>query len=601
MQLGTAAWLGSASHVLRQFQVGDFWIGQKDGYVGFRDDRHVLLVSGTRGGKGTSVLIPNLCMWPGSAVVIDPKGENAIVTARRRAGGSAWSNGMGQKVRILDPFTVVKTPQDGFDQLKASFNPLDELDVTKEESVDTAFRIADALVISEKSNDPFWDDSAKDLLSALLLHVASAKSFTAAERNLGQVCELVTAGDEKLARMAALASPDKKTPSGHWFLFMAMKGNTAFDGVVARAGSIFADLEESSPRTFASVVQVLRSNLKFLESPAMKRITRASNFRLSDVKTDAKGVTLYLCLPQRFMESHARWLRMMTTLLLNEMERTEQQPACGYPVLAVLDEFPALQRMRSLENAAAQIAGYGVKLVFVTQTLAQLKDIYKDNWETLLANAGVKLFFCNDDHFTRDYVSKLIGDCEVQRFSESDSETRGVSSSQAWGRTSGWSQGSSYSASNGNGSFGWNNSKSGGASFTHTTGTSHSQTKAQSSSVHKRPLVTPDEIGRLFGNRSNPKALVLVSGHQPISVDRVFYHRSPVFRGSFDWHPDHPQPLRHGELTLEETMAQVMGLPHVDARRATPRAVAVPRVAHPKPKLAVYLARLSERYHTLWW
>src|SRR6185436_13647045 len=108
---------------------------------------------------------------------------------------------------------------------------------------------------------------------------------------------------------------------------------------------------------------------------------------------------------QRFMETHSRWLRMMVTLTITEMERLKQRPASNYPVLMVLDEFPALRRMRVVENAAAQIAGFGVKLLFAVQTLAQLKDIYRDNWETLVANAGVKLFFCNDDHFTRAYVS----------------------------------------------------------------------------------------------------------------------------------------------------------------------------------------------------
>jgi hypothetical protein len=52
--------------------------------LGYADDRHVCLVSGARGGKGTGVIVPNLCLWPGSAVVIDPKGENATVTAQRR-------------------------------------------------------------------------------------------------------------------------------------------------------------------------------------------------------------------------------------------------------------------------------------------------------------------------------------------------------------------------------------------------------------------------------------------------------------------------------------------------------------------------------------
>lgn len=92
-------------------------------------------------------------MWPGSVVVIDPKGENAMVTARRRGGGSQYCDGLGQIVRVLDPFGVTRLP----DNEKASFNPLDALDPVSEEAIDEAARIADALIVSEKSSDPFFD------------------------------------------------------------------------------------------------------------------------------------------------------------------------------------------------------------------------------------------------------------------------------------------------------------------------------------------------------------------------------------------------------------------------------------------------------------
>ena len=66
--------------------------------IGFWDDRHICLVSGTRGGKGTTCIIPNLCLWPGSIFVIDPKGENANTITARRETGSDYSEGMEQKV-----------------------------------------------------------------------------------------------------------------------------------------------------------------------------------------------------------------------------------------------------------------------------------------------------------------------------------------------------------------------------------------------------------------------------------------------------------------------------------------------------------------------
>src|SRR5262249_41633062 len=88
------------------FAQGKFWLGRAEDQtpIGYRDDRHICLVSGTRGGKGTSSIINNLCFWPGSAVVVDPKGENATVTAARRGAGSEHCAGMGQAVHVLDPF-----------------------------------------------------------------------------------------------------------------------------------------------------------------------------------------------------------------------------------------------------------------------------------------------------------------------------------------------------------------------------------------------------------------------------------------------------------------------------------------------------------------
>ena len=49
-------------------------------------ETHVLLVAPTRSGKGTGVIIPTLLSWPASAIILDPKdGENYDVTAPWRA------------------------------------------------------------------------------------------------------------------------------------------------------------------------------------------------------------------------------------------------------------------------------------------------------------------------------------------------------------------------------------------------------------------------------------------------------------------------------------------------------------------------------------
>lgn len=96
------------------WQPGRFLIGRwGDRLIGRDDDRHAMAIAGTRSGKSLTLLIPNLLRYPGSVLVLDPKGElvRATAAARRR---------MGQKVIVLDPFGVSG-------ETTASHNPFAEL------------------------------------------------------------------------------------------------------------------------------------------------------------------------------------------------------------------------------------------------------------------------------------------------------------------------------------------------------------------------------------------------------------------------------------------------------------------------------------------
>src|SRR5262245_6275189 len=66
--------------------------------------------------------------------------------------------------------------------------------------------------------------------------------------------------------------------------------------------------------------------------------------------------------------------------------------------------------MRSLEVAAGQLAGFGVKLWTVVQDLTQLKRIYPEEaWETFVGNASILTFFANNDATTLKYISERLG------------------------------------------------------------------------------------------------------------------------------------------------------------------------------------------------
>src|SRR6202795_2611119 len=138
-RIATAEWADTALVEEKYlYRDGTVWLGRSAGEppvpCGYSEYRYVCVVSGSRGGKGTTSIVNNLILWPGSICVVDPKGENATVTAARRGRGSEHCAGLGQTVRVLDPFKAAQVD----DSLRGRFNPLDALDPNNEEAIDEA-------------------------------------------------------------------------------------------------------------------------------------------------------------------------------------------------------------------------------------------------------------------------------------------------------------------------------------------------------------------------------------------------------------------------------------------------------------------------------
>lgn len=65
-------------------RLGTDFDGETERVISYKGDRHLIPSMITRDGKGTSQIIPNLLTLPNSMLVIDPKGENAMITTKAR-------------------------------------------------------------------------------------------------------------------------------------------------------------------------------------------------------------------------------------------------------------------------------------------------------------------------------------------------------------------------------------------------------------------------------------------------------------------------------------------------------------------------------------
>src|SRR5690606_8783851 len=121
---------------------------------------HLMTIAPTGAGKGTGCVIPALLRHEGPVIVIDPKGENAAVTARRR-------REMGHRIVVVDPMGVTDLPGD-------TLNPLDLIDIHDASAVDEVAVIAGTLChVARDPRDTFWVSRATHLVVGAILHVLS--------------------------------------------------------------------------------------------------------------------------------------------------------------------------------------------------------------------------------------------------------------------------------------------------------------------------------------------------------------------------------------------------------------------------------------------
>ena len=503
--LATGGW----GHVKGAFHPGDIWIGRtEDGAaIGYNDERHLVTVAGSRAGKGRSCIIPNLCLWPKSCVVIDPKGENAHHTAEPR------SRMPGHRVAVLDPFRVSGVPE----QLYAAFNPLDLIDEERTDAIDEAALVAEALVVATDERDAHWTESARAFIEALILYVCWRESRDSGRRDLIRVRSLLMRGAADIVLRLKMAAEQKGEPlpdrhiDSFEVLLNEMQHCEAFGGVVAGAAMALSQIGD---RERGSILSTARRNTKFLDSPAMADTLRHSDFDPDTLKTTPDGVSLYLCLPARHLASHARWLRLVINLTLSRMEALGKRDD-ERTVLFILDEFAVLGHMESLEKAAGFMAGHGVKLWTILQDLTQLQRHYQGSWETFLGNAGLLQFFGNTDLTTLFHISKRLGEVEVIR-------RLGTESSNVQSTQSDMPELQQISVRKREGVLG---------------AVARSDTKSETSStnisktenIQRSPLLTAEEVGRFFSRRGGWQ-LVFLDGFRPLALKRTNFDEDPAFQ-----------------------------------------------------------------------
>lgn len=428
--------------------------------------KHMLLASPTRSGKGVSTVIPNCLEWQHSMVVLDVKQEAYEKTAGHRAT-------LGP-VLLFDPFTE--------NQQSHRWNPLDYVSLDPYKRSTDIEAIASSLYKEGQGQDPFWTHSSRGAFQAVCEWLFDnyldmlAQGVPYAEQHvptLGRVYQL----------LSAVGAPGEKKQD-------YFKGLMARDFVGDAARMGFGNLVSLADETFSSVIATTLAPLRIFGNPVVDAATRENDFDLRDLRRKVQSI--YVGVPPSKLVEAKGILNLFfeQAIKLNGTTLPEHDKTLKYQCMFLLDEFTALGSVDIIPVATGWLAGYGVRIVVVIQSVAQLEAVYgAETARGMITNLGCQVIFAPREQRDAEEFSKMLGETTVRRKQRT----------QSYGKDR-----------------------------------SHSETEI----IDRRPLMNPDEIKALDPG----KAIVLIEGvGHPILGDKIFYYKDSYFKKRLVKAPDVPK------------------------------------------------------------
>ena len=445
-EYGTARW-GNAKSLNRKYRDRRYprsnYLFTQNVRMGMDSHKHrhnlnVMVIGGSGAGKTRFYVKPNLMQSICSYIVLDPKGE-----ILRDLGGMFEAQGIAVTVIDLVHF-------------KGHYNPLVYLETDED-----AMKLAHAIVHNTKpkdavgSADQFWDNSSIMLISAIILYLLY--EAPAEEQNLSTVMYMILNGQ---------VSEDESYPAPLAMLFNDLEDREPDHPAVLQYKSFLL----GSTKTLQSVLVTAASNLHMFNSEQFAYMTGRDETFLPELGLQKRVI---FCVIPDNDETYNFLITMLYTQIFDQLFRLadsnpEYKGALPVHVRLMMDEFANVALPKDFKKILSVCRSRNISCDIILQSIAQLKSLFKDDWEGIVGNCDSLLYLGGNEYGTFEYLSKILGK-ETER---------------------------TVSHSIGRGSHG---------------SSSESQQKAA------RDLATPDEIRRM----SNDDALLLLRSEDPV-VDRKY-------------------------------------------------------------------------------
>lgn len=326
-------------------------------------DGHIMVVGGQGSGKSSCVAIPTLLNYDRSVFAIDIKGE--LSEHRKKYNYDT--------VKVFDPMS----------EHSPHYNPYAILN--EGNKIQGAREMANCIIpITKEDKDPYWKQSAQNLLIACILHFENEKKdFPSTcraimEKNINELLEVL-----------------QESPVSEVKLFV-----NQFIGI--------------DTKQLASIYSTLANEIMLFatDKDVMRALSESNNIiSPKDLET---LTSIFIKIDEDKLEQWKTLLNLMVSQFLKSFEK--RQDRTDKKILFMIDEFARIGKIESITNGLATLRSKGIQIMLIIQSLAQLDAIYgQDTRKIITDNCNYKIILNANDVDTQEYFSKLVGTVDIEK------------------------------------------------------------------------------------------------------------------------------------------------------------------------------------------